>query len=360
MRIDIHCQAVGKGNNINNTESEVYFNISDEPNWLTRHTYNFLYTNILERELIKFGGDTVDNDGWISTDEYFNLVYRLLKESKEIDGIVLLAFDAVYTDQGEVDKIPTDLWVSNKFLNDRVIALNKRFESENIQKKRFFLGASVNPNSSKWEEELDFILEETDAVLIKWIPSVQRIKVEKVAAEFYKKLAQNEMPILCHVGPEHTFPEGMRQKEYDHFRHLEKPLDENVKVIAAHCNTPSVPLLEKNEISDFYAFMEEKNRDHVRLYADTSALCSITKSQYLPDIVKNFNHGWLVHGSDFPIPVTGWVNLPFLSHDITPSEYLEIINCKNPFDQDVIIKRAYGLSDSILDNMERVLRMPQS
>ena len=238
-------------------------------------------------------------------------------------------------------------------------ALNKRFESENIKDKRFFLGASVNPNSRTWEEELDFVLKYTDAVLIKWIPSVQRIQVDKVSSRFYKKLAQNEMPILCHVGPEHTFPVGRRQKEYNNFRHLEKPLTEHVKVIAAHCNTPAVPLLEKNEISDFRAFIEKKNKHDVQLYADTSALCSITRSRYLSDIVKNFNHEWLVHGSDFPIPVTGWINMPLLRRDITLSKYMKIINCKNPFDRDVIIKRAYGLSESILDNAERVLRMPQ-
>ena len=90
--------------------------------------------------MIKLGGDSGDNDGCLSTDGYFDLVYRLLKESKEIEGIVLLVFDAVYTDEGEVDKIPTDLWISNKLLNDRVIALNKRFKSENIPDKRFFWG----------------------------------------------------------------------------------------------------------------------------------------------------------------------------------------------------------------------------
>ena len=102
MRIDIHCHAVGKGNNINNIENEIYFNIGDEPNRIRRHAYKFLYTDILERALIKLGGDADDNDGCLSTDGYFNLLYRLLKESKEIEGVVLLAFDAIYTDEGEV------------------------------------------------------------------------------------------------------------------------------------------------------------------------------------------------------------------------------------------------------------------
>ena len=124
MRIDVHCHAVGKGKNIEDIENKVYFNINDEPNWFTRRFYNFLYNDILERELIKLGADTDDNDGWISTDEYFDFVYRLLKDSTEIDGIVLLAFDAVYTNDGEVDEIPTDIWVSNHFLNEKVIELN--------------------------------------------------------------------------------------------------------------------------------------------------------------------------------------------------------------------------------------------
>jgi hypothetical protein len=66
-----------------------------------------------------------------------------------------------------------------------------------------------------------------------------------------------------------------------------------------------------------------------------------------------------VHGTDFPIPIDGLPHLPWVTTGITPKEYIEICNTKNPFDRDVVIKRAHGFHDSILENAAKVLRLPQ-
>ena len=355
MRIDIHCHAVGKGKRIENIDNQVYLNIDDDPSPAVRKYFHFLYGRV-ESGLVKTGGDT-DNDKLVSTDEYFNLLYRLLVSAEEIDGIVLLALDGVYTPDGELDERKTEYWVSNRFLSKRVAALNKRLEDEQIEGKRFFLGGSVNPNNKNWEAELDFVLNQAEAVLIKWIPSVQHIQLDQVQPRFYRALADAGMPLLCHVGPEHMFPEGVRRKRDDNFRHLAAPLKHQVKVIAAHCNTPVIPLLERNEVEEFRRFMEEINRDGIRLWADTSALSFSLKVFYVNQIVKSFDHQWLVHGSDFPIPADGWVQIPWLNPSITSHEYARIMRSKNPFDRDVLIKRAHGFHDTILENAHRVLRM---
>jgi len=167
------------------------------------------------------------------------------------------------------------------------------------------------------------------------------------------------MPLLCHVGPEYTFPEGIRKRELDDFRFLEKPLEHGVTVIAAHCATPVFPLIDKNETQEFYAFMEEANKDgQVRLWADTSALSLSTRVFLIPEIVKTFPPDWLIHGSDFPIPIDGWPHLPWVTHDMDPGEYIKIIKTRNPLDRDVKIKQAHGFSDAILENAEKVLRLP--
>ncbi len=356
MKIDIHCHAVGKGKNYQTIDNDIYFNISDDSIFLSRIFYTFFY-NILERNLIELGADTESADGVVSTNEYFDLLYNILINSTEIDGIVLLAFDAVYNTYGDLDIKTTDLWVSNKFLCDKIKVLNTKLLNNNIYHKKFFFGASVNPNNKNWEKELDFVLNQTDAVLIKWIPSVQHIQVQKVDKEFYKLLAENGMPLLSHVGSEYAFPEGLKHKKNDHFCHLETPLNFGAKVIAAHCNTPSIPLFEKKEISEFYQFMCRMNQDKVRLFSDTSALSSLTKFRYIDEIAKTFNPDWLVHGSDFPVPVEGWVNIPLVNPEISTNEYRDIINTKNPLDLDVLIKRAHGLSDKILENTQAVLRI---
>jgi hypothetical protein len=85
----------------------------------------------------------------------------------------------------------------------------------------------------------------------------------------------------------------------------------------------------------------------------------LTRIPILEEILETFPPGWLVHGSDFPIPIEGWVHLPGFTHDMTWEEYEQIKKTENLLDKDVIIKRAHGFSDSILQNAEKVLRLPQ-
>ena len=355
MKIDIHCHAIGKGTDFTKTDTEVYFNAEDNQHWFTRILYN-----VLESGLAKTGGDS-NNDNMISTDEYFALLYKLFVSSKETEGIVLLALDAVYKD-GAADEIKTDLWVSNTFLAGRVKQLNSQLLKEKQPKKRnkrFYLGASVNPNGPKALEELEKAISNPDTVLIKWIPSAQHIHVPAVNDDFYLMMKKGKMPLLCHVGPEYSFPEGIRNKAEDDFRNLRRPLDMGVKVIAAHCASPVFPLKDPNEMADFYKLMKEYNTtDDVRLWADTSALSLSTRLPFIKEILDTFPAKWLVHGTDFPIPIDGWPHLPFVTEGITPEEYIDICKTKNPFDRDVKIKRAHGFADSILENAEKVLRMP--
>lgn len=357
MKIDIHLHSLGNGKDIDNVNNDVFFKAEDNNHWFTRILYN-----MLEEDLEKQGID-FDHDGKISTDEYFRLVYNIATSSEETDGFVLLALDAVYFDDtGELDEVKTDLYVSNRFLNKKVMELNELLQNESDPEKRrkkFFFGASVSPNRKDWESELDYVLNQTDAVLMKWIPSTQHIRVaDDKHKEFYDALSSHSMPLLCHVGPEYSFPEGIRRRELDNFRLLDKPLEHEVTVIAAHCAAPVFPLIDKNETKEFYAFMERANKGgDIRLWADISALSLATRIPLIAEIVKTFPPEWLVHGSDFPLPYDGWPHLPWVTHDMSPKEFIEIIKTKNPLDKDVKIKRAHGFSDKILENTEKVLRL---
>jgi hypothetical protein len=107
--------------------------------------------------------------------------------------------------------------------------------------------------------------------------------------------------------------------------------------------------------------MEEYNTDdNVRLWADTSALSLSTRLPVISEIINTFPAKWLVHGTDFPIPIDSWPHLPLVTRDITPKEYITILKTKNPFDRDVKIKRAHGFSDAILENAKKVLRLPST
>ena len=360
MKIDIHCHALGNGTDLNNIDNDVYFNAEDNHHWFTRILYS-----LVGEDLGRMRAD-INRDGTISTGEYFELLYRLVNAAQEIDGVVLLALDAVYDPEtGELNEHKTDLWVSNAFLHRKVMELNERLRNEpdpGKRGKRFFFGASINPNRKDGEAELDYVLTQTTAVLIKWIPSVQHISVmDEGHREFYRALAYHNMPLLCHVGPEYAFPEGIRKRGLDNIRYLTKPLEQGVTVIAAHCATSVFPPVEKNQIKELYAMMKDVNGDAtVQLWADTSALSLSTRIPLIPEILETFPPQWLVHGSDFPIPIDGWPHLPWVTRDMTPDEYIRIWKTKNSFDRDVRIKRAHGFSDTILANATNLLRLPVS
>jgi len=356
MKIDVHCHMVGNGRNLDNALDDVYFYPDDNQHWFTR-----MLANMLEEDLKRNSAD-LDRDGVISTQEYGQHIYRMLASSTEIDGLVLLAMDAVYSPRnGTLDAERTDLWVTNDYLVRKVRDLNQRLINEGdarVRNKRFFLGASVSPNRQDWQAELEKVLEWDETVLLKLIPSTQHIQLRDYRhREYYDALAKAKLPLLCHVGPEYTFPEGLRNKELDNFLFLDAPLEHGVTVIAAHCATPVFPLIDKNEIRDFAAFMKSANAGgNVQLWADTSALSLSTRIPFIPEILRSFPPEYLVHGSDFPIPIDGWPHLPLITHDVDMKEYLEIRRAANPLDRDVLIKRAHGFFDTILGNAENVLR----
>jgi len=358
MKIDMHFHVVGKGNDISQVDKNVFFYPEDNNLLLTQVLYK-----LVEEDLEMHGAD-LDQSGTIDTAEYFKLIYKALSTSKEIDGVVLLGLDALYSPKsGRIDKKKTDLWVSNRFLASKVKELNDQLIKENDSKKRekrFYWGASVSPNRLDWREELEFCVNDPNAVLMKLIPSVQHIDLrDPKHKNYYESLAKHKMPLLCHVGPEYSFPEGIRQQKRDNFRFLGKPLEYGVTVIAAHCAAPVFPI-DKNETKAFAAFMRSANTDNkIQLWGDTSAFSLLSRIPILEEILDTFSPQWLVHGSDFPIPIDGWIHFPGLTHDITWEEYEQISKTENLLDRDVIIKRAHGFSDSILNNAEKVLRLPQ-
>ncbi|MBF0518053.1 MAG: hypothetical protein HQK97_13245 [Nitrospirae bacterium] len=275
-RIDMHCHVVGNGKDINKVDEDVYFNPDNSPNWFTRILYA-----MIEHDL-KSSGVKPDGSQAIKAADYFAFIGKTLAESTEIDSIVLLAMDAPYdhVTHERLDDITT-LYVSNRYLSEKVKLFNEALDRQGI-KKRFYFGASVNPNRINWKTELDYVINETDAVLMKWIPSVQHIHVEGSHDEFYKALADAKLPLLCHIGPEYSFPEGVRDidgsrlnpsNDLDRFGLLIKPISCGVTVIAAHCSSPVFPLIDRDETLKFYDFMKAMNTgDNIKIWADTSAL----------------------------------------------------------------------------------------
>ncbi len=262
-----------------------------------------------------------------------------LVRGSEIDRAVLLAFDAVHSPSGEIDLGRSLLHVSNDAAA-RVCA---------FAPDAFLLGASVHPARLDALEELHRVAE-MGAVLVKLLPNTHGFDpADPSFAPYWRELAELDLPLLVHGGYEHTLP-AIEQRFGDPMR-LRPVLDEGATVIVAHCG--SAGRFHRRET--FGAFLELAAR-YPNCLGDTSALTNFWRSRYLFELLDPERLAAryetipddpllaLVHGSDFPIPIT---TASFVGR--TPrAERSKARKEKNPLQLDVDLKRIAGLPDEVL------------
>ena len=242
--------------------------------------------------------------------------------ASEVDAAVILAFDAVYGNDGRLDDARTHLHVEN----DYVIELVK-------QNPKMLFGASVHPYRRDAVAELERCVA-AGAVLLKWLPITQGMNpADQRCFPFYEALAHLGIPLLAHTGGEKTLP-NIDISVADPAL-LVPALDRGVTVIAAHCGTRSAPG-ETCFVETFVRMAKE----HERFYGDTSALNLPTRAYAYRTILDDAEvRSKLVHGSDWPIPPIpmpsnhGWRRTAALLRE------------RNALRRDVMIKRELGLTE---------------
>jgi predicted TIM-barrel fold metal-dependent hydrolase len=274
-------------------------------------------------------------------------LFKNINGSKLVDKFVLLALDAVFDDQGVLhSKDWTHLYVSN----DYIIKVCK-------ENKRILFGASVHPFRPDWEDQLDYCIE-NGAVLCKWIPSSQQINPrDKRLKDFYRKLSDHNLPLLCHSGPEYTIPTSNdAYEEYDNPKYLDAALKAGVTVIVAHCAMPYFGLFDfdyQDDWQEFVKLCEQADKEKWNLYADLSAVCTPFREGYIRKIKEHSDvipSGRLLFGSDFPVPLSELTynkSTDFLSWI---KYLLQVGKIKNPFDKNYEIIKGMGFNDKIFTN----------
>lgn len=246
-----------------------------------------------------------------------------LAGATEVDAAVILAFDAVYDDDGRIDEARTHLHVENRY----VIELVKR-------EPKMLFGASVHPYRRDAVAELERCAT-AGAVLLKWLPITQGMNpADPRCFPLYEALAHFGIPLLAHTGGEKTLP-NIDITVADPAL-LRPALERGVTVIAAHCGTRSAPG-ETCFVDGFVRMAKE----HERFYGDTSALNLPTRAYAYRKLLDDPGvRAKLVHGSDWPIPPIpmpgnhGWRGAASLLRE------------RNALRRDVLIKRALGLTES--------------
>lgn len=319
--IDIHCHTAGIGAG----GSGCFVSPSLRRSW--KYRIYLKAFGVTEKELQREG------DG---------LVIRRLSEklakSKRVGVAVILAMDGVVNEKGELDVARTEIYIPNDFV-----------ATETRRYSNLLFGASINPYRRDALMRLEKAAAD-GAVLVKWLPSIQHIDPsDKKLIPFYLKLKELGLPLLAHTGDENSFTWSRDELSDPERQRL--PLSLGVTVIAAHAASSGKNHGECNFDRFLRLCMEYPN-----LYADISALTQVNHFGQLPRLLKHRElYGRLLYGTDMPLINTGIVSPFAFPFRISPRRILAITRIENPWDRDVAIKEALGVTDQILSNTQNIL-----
>jgi hypothetical protein len=270
------------------------------------------------------------------------IVIRRLSEtlagSRRVSKAVILAMDAVVGENGEPDAGRTELFIPNEFVSREV----RRYSN-------LLYGASINPLRRDALDRLDRAAAE-GAVLIKWLPAIQEIDPgDKRFVPFYRSLAELEIPLLTHTGEESSFTRT--RDELGDPERLRLPLAEGVTVIAANAASNGRNAGQRNHDRFIRLAASFPN-----LYADISALTQLNRLDHLPRLLRHGElHERLLYGTDMPLIKTGITSPWYHVYRLSSGTVRRLASIANPWDQDVELKLALGMTEEILANSSRFL-----
>jgi len=259
---------------------------------------------------------------------------RTIQETPEIDAAVVLAFDAVYDRDGQLDPARTHLHVANDYVMD-VARRNPKM----------LFGASVHPYRKDAVAELERCIS-AGAVLLKWLPVVQAFNpTDEKCIPVYETLVHYGLPLLCHTGWEGTLPvlDGAMADPLL----LEPALKRGVTVIGAHCGTRGMPW-QGGYLAQFIRLA----REYERFYGDTAALNLPARWYAWRRLLEDEQiRRKLVHGSDWPImPLPPPARLGW-------GPAWRLMGERNWMRRDVLIKQKMGLDEAYWQRAGKILRL---
>ncbi|MDQ2999831.1 MAG: amidohydrolase family protein [Fibrobacterota bacterium] len=296
-----------------------------------RESYKFpIYLkafDVKEKELLELG------DGIV-----MDRISAKLSKSKTVGAAVILALDGVYDSAGTLDSARTQMYIPNAFV-----------AAETRKHTNLHFGSSVNPRRKDALAELQRV-KDAGALLVKWIPSIMDIDpADSALVPFYQSMKALGLPLLTHTGTENSFLEA-NDSLCDPFR-LELPLSLGLTVIASHVGTPGKTRGQENMERALIMMTRYPN-----LYADISSLTQFNKLGYMKRILpRKEAEGRLIYGTDFPLIETALVS-PWYYLGRAPFKKLRAAaREENPWDRDVALKKALGVSEGIFTRSAEIL-----
>ena len=260
-----------------------------------------------------------------ANEAYINRLVGMVRASRHIRKVVLLALDGSYDANGQWDRSKTNFLIPN----DYMFSVVKRYPDV------FLPGCSINPQRKDALAEVDHCAAQ-GAVLVKVLSNAQGFDPANPAyIPFYRSLARHRLAFLSHVGAE--FSVTSSHQDYGDPARLRLALEQGVTVIAAHGMSHGLFFREP-----YFATLEEFVKRFPNFYWDASALSLPNRIGMLLRIRRHPElQSRMVFGTDYPLPVFSFPAL--LVGKIRAYQSLRLIS--NPFDRQFELLEALGLTN---------------
>ncbi|WP_367870511.1 amidohydrolase family protein [Luteolibacter sp. Populi] len=323
MRIDCHVHIVGTGTG----GTGCWY----RPKGLTRIGEPFLVKAV--------GLTTGDLHGPEFDQIYEQRLLEFVRGATLIDRALLLAHELPHREDGTPLPERSSLYVPN----DYVLELARKHSE-------FLAAVSIHPARKDAMEELEKCLA-GGAAALKCLPNVQGIDWNnRRYTGFLERMAEAGLPLLAHTGSERTMP------VMDHAlaspQVLKLPLEIGVTCIAAHAGT-GMMLLDPDYLDAFVEMLAK----YPNLYGDNSALAALNfrlRPSALRQLVAAEMEGRILHGSDLPVPSSGF--LPWAFRMLPWRDYRTARVIANPLERDARLKQMLGFGEATFHGAAKVLR----
>ncbi len=272
--------------------------------------------------------------------QILEVIARSIRESTYVDGAVILAIDATYSVDGELERKECEVYVPNRFVGEAIKAFPE-----------LSFGASIHPNRKDALEEIEWS-KRNGAVYVKWLPNIQNIDPsDRSYADFYDKLVTLDLPLLTHVGDEDSF--SKTNNALGDPRRLVFPLERGVRVIAAHVASSG-----ESEGQCNVERLLEMLPKYPTLMADLSTLTQFNRKRHLGTAINDPRlKGRLMYGTDYPLTNTPLVSPLLFPLNLTLRQMWRLTRISNSWDRDVALKAALGVSTEVFELSREYLRM---
>jgi mannonate dehydratase len=170
--------------------------------------------------------------------------------------------------------------------------------------------ASIHPYRRDAVERLDEAVD-AGARAVKWLPNSMGIDPASPLCDgFYRRVAEVDLPLICHAGLEYAAGAADEQGLGNPLR-LRRALDAGVRVVVAHCASfgwhrdLDAPAGDQPRVAAFDLFMRMMREPQYdgRLFGDISAITQLNRSgRVLRELLAARElHPRLVNGSDYPL-----------------------------------------------------------